>query len=351
MNLSKQLINWYRLNHRDLPWRQSADPYIIWLSEIILQQTRVEQGLPYFNKFLLNYPEISHLALAPEEEVMKLWQGLGYYSRARNLHATAKIIHYKYKGIFPCDYLQIRELKGVGDYTAAAVASFAFNQPHAVVDGNVYRVLSRFFGEDTPIDSTLGKKIFAELAYEVLNKKLPSIHNQAIMEFGAMLCRPANPDCNICPLNQGCVAFKNQLVGKLPVKANKTKVCNRYFNYLLVRYNNAIYLNKRKAGDIWETLYELPLIETSNAGDAAELMQSDTWKSFFSKNNFQLKTIKNYPVHKLSHQHIHARLIELVLKEKPDDFFVNSFMKISESDAGRYPVPRLIEKIFTDHLS
>lgn len=350
MYLSKELIKWYNLYHRELPWRQTSDPYIIWLSEIILQQTRVEQGLPYFNKFLDNYPTISHLAVAPQEEVMKLWQGLGYYSRARNLHETARTVHNKYDGNFPSDYLQIRQLKGIGDYTAAAVASFAFNAPYAVVDGNVYRVLSRFFGDKTPIDSTSGKKIFASLAQEILDKKSPALHNQAIMEFGAMLCRPALPDCKNCPVRTGCFAFNNNQVTSLPVKGNKTRVTNRYFNYLLVRYNKTIYLNKRKAGDIWEALYELPLIETLSAADASELMRTERWNSLFSEKQFFLKSVKKYPVHKLSHQHIYARLIELELTGNPDELFVNSFIKISEADAGNYPVPRLIEKIFADHL-
>ncbi len=208
MNVSNTLIKWYLLNHRELPWRSSTDPYIIWLSEIILQQTRVDQGLPYFNRFVDKYPTISHLAKAPEDEVLKIWQGLGYYSRARNLHATAKLVHQQYAGVFPSNYDQIKALKGVGVYTAAAITSFAFNQPFAVVDGNVYRVLARLFGESTPIDTTTGKKLFAELANDLLNKKTPGIHNQAIMEFGATLCRPASPDCHICPFNGQCIALR-----------------------------------------------------------------------------------------------------------------------------------------------
>ena len=350
MNVSKTLIKWYHLNHRELPWRSSTDPYIIWLSEIILQQTRVEQGLPYFLRFVDKYPTISDLANAPEEEVLKIWQGLGYYSRARNLHATSKFVHQHYQGIFPSEYDQILALKGIGDYTAAAIASFAYNQPFAVVDGNVFRVLSRLFGESTPIDTTTGKKLFTELANDLLNKKTPGIHNQAIMEFGATLCRPSSPDCHICPLNGQCIALREGKIGILPVKAKKTKVSKRYFNYLLVRHKKGIYINKRKQGDIWEMLYELPLIETELLENPEILMRSAIWKSYFTKKQLFLKSVKSYPVYKLSHQHIFARLFEMEITGEPEPLFANSFIKINESDAGNYPVPRLIERIFSDHL-
>lgn len=207
---SAKIINWYQQNKRDLPWRTTNDPYFIWLSEIILQQTRVDQGMSYYLKFTQTFPTISHLAKADNEKVMKLWQGLGYYSRARNLHTTSQIVHSDHKGQFPDSYESILELKGVGEYTAAAIASFAFNKPHAVVDGNVYRVLARVFGILTPIDSTQGKKEFRELAETLLNKKDPALHNQAIMEFGALQCKPVNPDCSSCPLQSMCYAFEKE---------------------------------------------------------------------------------------------------------------------------------------------
>lgn len=351
MNVSRILIDWYRINHRSLPWRETKDPYIIWLSEIILQQTRVEQGTPYFNKFVAKYPTISELAKAPEADILKLWQGLGYYSRARNLHITAKIVAEQYNGKFPSDYQLIRALKGVGDYTAAAIASFAFSEPYAVVDGNVFRVLSRIFGENTPIDTTTGKKLFAELASSILNKKAPGIHNQAIMEFGAMLCRPSAPDCHICPLNDQCIAFRENAVNMLPVKEKKVKVSKRFFNYILVRYKDNIYLNRRKSGDIWEKLYELPLIETENHQNPEMVMNSAAWKSLFTNKQSQLKSVKNYPVYKLTHQHIFARLFELEITGKPGPILVSTFLKIAERDAVNYPVPRLIEMILSDHLN
>ena len=233
---SQKIIFWYEHNKRDLPWRNTRDPYLIWLSEIILQQTRVDQGMSYYLKFVGEFPTVKQLAKADNEKVMKLWQGLGYYSRARNLHTTAKIILLEHKGVFPKEFETILALKGVGEYTAAAIASFAYNKPYAVVDGNVYRVLSRVFDISTPIDSTQGKKEFNHLAGELLDKNKPAIYNQAIMEFGAMQCKPINPYCAVCPLNTMCLAYSKKLVAELPVKSKKTKVRDRYFNYIVLNY-------------------------------------------------------------------------------------------------------------------
>ena len=233
-HFSEKIIAWYDQNKRDLPWRNTKDAYLIWLSEIILQQTRVDQGMDYYLKFAKEFPTVKHLAKADNEKVMKLWQGLGYYSRARNLHTTAKIISEKYHGKFPDEYSDILSLKGVGNYTAAAIASFAFNKPYAVVDGNVYRVLARVFGIESPIDSTQGKKEFETLATELLDRKKPASHNQAIMELGALQCKPVNPDCSICALNTMCFAYSKKRINELPVKAKKTKVRNRYFNYIVL---------------------------------------------------------------------------------------------------------------------
>ena len=242
---TKKLLKWFVSNYRPLPWKGEKNPYLIWLSEIILQQTRVEQGLPYYEKFRKKYPTIKDLALAPEDEVMKLWEGLGYYSRARNLHTTAKFISKDLDGIFPKTHKEILALKGVGSYTAAAIASFAYNLPYAVVDGNVYRVLSRYFGIATPIDSTDGKKEFALLAQELLATEKPGAYNQAIMDFGATHCMPKQPKCITCLLNKKCKAFTENRIDILPVKTKKIKKRTRYLNYLIINQGNQVFINKR----------------------------------------------------------------------------------------------------------
>lgn len=257
-NFSNAIENWYKEYKRELPWRDSADPYVIWISEIILQQTRVVQGYDYFVRFMKRFPDVATLAEADEDEVMKYWQGLGYYSRARNLHAAAKSMN----GVFPKTYPEVRALKGVGEYTAAAICSFAYNMPYAVVDGNVYRVLSRYLGIDTPIDSTEGKKLFAAVADELLDRKNPALYNQAIMDFGAIQCSPQTPNCMFCPLADSCAALAKGTVAELPVKQHKIKTTNRYFNYIYVRMGVHTFINKRTGNDIWRNLFELPLIET-----------------------------------------------------------------------------------------
>ena len=231
MIFSKTLINWYSVNKRELPWRQTIDPYYIWLSEIILQQTQVAQGLPYYVKFTEEFPSVFHLAKAQEGHVLKLWQGLGYYSRARNLHTTAKYIAAELKGEFPNNYKDLLKLKGIGDYTASAIASICFNKPEAVVDGNVYRVLSRYFGIDTPINSPKGAKEFKQLAQELIDKKDPATFNQAIMEFGATQCKPQSPDCTLCPFTSSCIAFNENRIIELPVKIKSGKAKKKYFNF------------------------------------------------------------------------------------------------------------------------
>jgi A/G-specific adenine glycosylase len=275
---------------------------------------------------------------------------LGYYSRARNLHEAAKSIVNEHHGVFPDQFEEIRKLKGVGDYTAAAIASFAFNLPFAVVDGNVYRFLSRIFGVDTPIDSTEGKKQFAKLARQLLDEKNPGTYNQAIMEFGAIQCKPNNPNCSICPFNDRCVAYREDLVSTLPVKSRKGTVKIRYFNYLMVRYNKRIYMSQRKPGDIWGKLYELPLIESNKSIAHHKLMQSSEWKSLIGSQQFHLKSVKDYPVHKLSHQHIHTRLFEIVMKEKPKELLSSPFVDVKDSEVFELPVSRLMESILTDHF-
>ena len=268
MELKKQfaklLLQWNNNhNNRHMPWKGEKNPYLIWLSEIILQQTRVEQGLPYFLSFKQKYPSVKHLAEADEDEVMKLWQGLGYYSRARNLHETAKNIHVNLQGKFPGSFEGLIELKGVGDYTASAISSFAFGEKKAVVDGNVIRVLARVFGIDTAFDTTEGKKKFAVLAQELIDDEEPGTYNQAIMDFGAVLCTPQNPLCDTCPFQKKCMAYQQNRIDDLPVRKKKVKIQERYFNYLAIKNNSEIFISKRTGNDIWKNLYELPMFETA----------------------------------------------------------------------------------------
>lgn len=256
-----RLEEWYARHGRQLPWRQTCDPYCIWLSEVILQQTQVAQGIDYYNRFISRFPDVQRLAAASEDEVMLLWQGLGYYSRARNLHAAAQQI--AQAGVFPSDYDSIRLLRGVGDYTAAAIASIAFGLPYAVLDGNVYRVLSRYFGIQTPIDTPAGRKAFRLLADEMLDHRRPALYNQAIMDFGAMLCTPRQPHCQDCPLSESCQALAEGLVDRLPRKSRRPKVTDRYFTYLYICSSDGrLLIQRRGPGDIWQGLYQLPLIET-----------------------------------------------------------------------------------------
>lgn len=266
-----KLLQWYHVYKRSLPWRSVNDPYKVWLSEIILQQTQVVQGLAYYERFVQEFPDVHSLAMASEEKVLKLWQGLGYYSRARNLHTTARFISTELKGIFPSTYNDILKLKGIGPYTAAAISSFCFGEPRAAIDGNVYRFISRLKGIHTPIDTTEGKKEFALMAEVLLNKKEPGDHNQAMIEYGALVCKPANPVCNECIFNDDCIAFSQRTVSELPAKSKKLKQRQRYFNYFLIENEGAIYLEKRSGNDIWKNLYQLPLTETEHEVTPEEL--------------------------------------------------------------------------------
>lgn len=343
--ISDKLIWWYKKNKRDLPWRNVSDPYKIWLSEIILQQTQVIQGLNYYIKFTETFPTVIDLANAPEDKVMHLWQGLGYYSRARNLHAAAKAIKTNYQGKFPNTYDSIKELKGVGDYTAAAVSSFAFNLPHAVVDGNVYRVLSRLFNIYTPINSTQGKKEFQLLADELLNKKQPALHNSAMMEFGALWCKPQNPKCEECPLQAQCLAFQNKTVSQLPVKDKKIKIRNRYLHYFIFNYKDSIYIQKRTEKDIWQNLYEFYLIETDQAEDPKDVLKNKELNSLI--HNFKVESITSTKKHILSHQHLYATFYEIqmntLLKSK-------NLQKIKRDDLSDYGIPQLITKYINSRI-
>lgn len=310
MDLSDELIQWYFKNKRDLPWRDTTNAYIIWLSEIILQQTRVEQGMPYFHRFLEKYPDIKAFAAADEGEILNLWQGLGYYSRGRNMLKTARQIVAEFGGEFPVAYEQLVRLKGIGEYTASAISSFSANQAKAVVDGNVFRVLARYFGISEPTNSTRGKKLFQDVANDVLNKENPGLHNQAMMEFGAMLCKPKNPDCNICPVRSGCYAYNNNAIAELPQKLKKAKIRERFLNYIVVTDSDTILMNKRDETDIWANMYDFPLIESKSRLTAQEVILLPEFKTFFGENSLIINT---YPIkkHALTHQHLHAQFIHI----------------------------------------
>jgi A/G-specific adenine glycosylase len=321
MNFSAELISWYEDNKRDLPWRNTTDAYIIWLSEIILQQTRVEQGLPYFYRFAEKYPTVTAFAAADEDEILRLWQGLGYYSRGRNMLKTARLVQQQYNGVFPVSYTELIKLKGIGEYTAAAVSSFSSGEARAVVDGNVYRVLARYYGIYEAINSPKGKNMFQQIATDVLNCTTPAIHNQAIMEFGAMLCKPKNPACGICPVRIGCIAFKSNATTSLPVKINKVKVRERFFNYMLICDGKRILMNKRNESDIWANMYDLPLVETAELIEPHKLLAMESMKIFGK--NITLNESSAIIRHILTHQHLFIRF--LVLNDFPEELQENWF--------------------------
>jgi len=341
-HISNILTEWYQCNKRDLPWRDISDPYKIWISEIILQQTRVKQGLSYYLQFIDRFPNVKTLAEASENEVLKYWQGLGYYTRARNIHKAAKQIITDFNGVFPIKHADVLKLAGIGDYTAAAICSFAYNQPYAVVDGNVYRVLSRLFGIKTAIDTNSGKKEFTILAQNLLSLHEPAFHNQAIMEFGALQCTPNCPDCVNCALNSQCKAFELKIVSELPVKTQKTKVTNRHFNYLFIVFNESTFLQKRTAKDIWQNLYEFPLIETDKLLNTEELINNQQFKLLFDGVT-ETKIIKttNPVKHVLSHRVIYAQFISIKISDLPKSF--SHFNQIPISELDNYHVSRLME--------
>ena len=341
-NFSNAIENWYKEYKRELPWRDSADPYVIWISEIILQQTRVVQGYDYFVRFMKRFPDVATLAEADEDEVMKYWQGLGYYSRARNLHAAAKSMN----GVFPKTYPEVRALKGVGEYTAAAICSFAYNMPYAVVDGNVYRVLSRYLGIDTPIDSTEGKKLFAAVADELLDRKNPALYNQAIMDFGAIQCSPQTPNCMFCPLADSCAALAKGTVAELPVKQHKIKTTNRYFNYIYVRMGAYTFIHKRSGNDIWKNLYEPPLIETDREWTEEELYASPQFREMLAGGEEPIvRLVRKGVKHVLSHRVIYANFYEVILPENSASFA--KYQRISVEDLHKFAVSRLVNQFFS----
>lgn len=343
MSFSNVLIYWYLQNERDLPWRKTKNPYLIWLSEIMLQQTRVAQGLSYFMKFKETFPTVFDLAKADEQTVLKMWQGLGYYSRARNLHFTAKYISEELNGEFPSTYNEIKKLKGIGDYTASAISSICFNEAAAVVDGNVYRVLSRYFGIKTAINSSAGIKEFKSLAQTLIDETQPGTFNQAIMDFGALHCKPQNPLCETCPFVNSCVAFEQNLTKELPVKEKKLKVRNRYFNYLVIITNDKkTILSERKNKGIWQGLYQFPLIESSENIDEKAIVLSEKFQNLFlSETTISLFNDQEI-VHKLSHQHLYTK------------FWIVKVASLKEAiikwkEVKKFPVPVLIANFLNEY--
>ncbi len=336
----KILTVWYQQNKRDLPWRTKNDPYQVWVSEIILQQTRVDQGTAYFLRFIERFPDVKTLADARENEVLKVWQGLGYYSRARNMHVAARQIMNEYNGLFPDTIINIGKLKGIGGYTAAAIASIAFGLPYAAIDGNVYRVLSRVFGIETPIDTTEGKREFSNLANELLNRQNPAMFNEALMEFGALQCTPQNPDCSRCPFRDQCIAFNQNRIGTLPFKSKKTKVKNRFFNYLFIRQEESFYLDKRIENDIWHNLYQFPLIESTKALTIIELLTNEQFKSIFIGLEIVIESVSPEIIHILTHQKLHVRFIEIIIPKSGKSL---PWIKVRPKEIYDYPVPKLID--------
>ncbi|HMG83718.1 MAG TPA: A/G-specific adenine glycosylase [Ferruginibacter sp.] len=343
---AKKLLAWNGSNNdREMPWKGEKDPYKIWLSEIILQQTRVEQGLAYYNRFITQFPTVQKLAKAPETIVFKLWEGLGYYTRCKNLIASAKYIAGELKGKFPVDYEGILSLKGVGPYTAAAISSFAFNLPHAVVDGNVFRVLSRFYGIATPIDSTAGKKEFTQLANELLDKKLPGIYNQALMDFGATVCKPQQPLCGTCPLQTSCSAYLQEITNELPIKEKSIIKKTRWFYYLIIEYNNAVLVHKRGAKDIWENLYEFVLIENDKILPLENIKKLPAVKKIFGKTSFEVMQISKPYRQLLTHQTIHGQFIKIkVAAPLP----IAGYEAVSQKRLDKLPFPKFITGYLKD---
>ena len=347
-DFQERLMSWYAQSHRPLPWKGEKDPYLIWLSEVILQQTRVEQGLPYFERFRQHYPTVEQLAAAPQDEIMKLWEGLGYYSRARNLHAAAKYVAEELGGQFPDTYEGILQLKGVGPYTAAAIASFAFGLPCAVVDGNVFRVLSRVFGIELPIDTSVGKRHFTGLAQELLDASQPGAYNQALMDFGATQCTPKKPSCKSCPFSNMCTALKADSINALPVKSKKLTKRERFFHYLAINHEGKMLLCKREGKDIWQNLYEFPLLEWAhNTITEEELRESALWQQLFGGQEVQISRVSAPYQQQLTHQKIIATFWTV---DAPTQFSPTtiSYLAIDKKKLEKFAFPRVINRYLND---
>lgn len=339
--ISTILLDWYAREGRDLPWRRTHDPYRIWLSEVILQQTRVAQGMAYYERFTARFPDVASLAAASEDEVLRLWQGLGYYSRARNLLAAAREVVDRFGGTFPRRLDEVRSLRGVGDYTAAAICSAAYDEPCAVVDGNVYRVLARLFDIDLPIDTTAGRRAFARLAQEQLDPSAPGRYNQAIMDFGALQCTPSAPRCDCCPLSGRCLALAAGTVAERPVKQGRTRIRDRWFHYLHITSGDRVLLRRREGRDIWQGLYEFPMIETPAPADLPDLLADPRLTELLDGTPWQLLRTVALPLHQLSHQRIHARIYRI---ETPVLAPAAEALAIPASELGEHALPRLLDR-------
>lgn len=345
---SDKVVKWYEHNKRDLPWRDTKDPYKIWLSEIILQQTRVNQGLPYYLRFIEKFPDVKSLASAPEQEVLRLWQGLGYYSRARNLHNCAKDLVSNYNSVFPSTFESLKKLRGIGDYTAAAIASFSFKQPVAVVDGNVFRVLARVFGVDQVINSPEGKKVFTELANTLISQNHPDLHNQAVMEFGALFCTPKNPQCTQCVFSSECVAARNGIQHILPVKLKAKAPRKRYFYYFVIRKGNSVWMKKRDKKDIWNGLFDFFLIEKNKPASIKDIMKQWNQQNGTDTGIGEVGVSNTYK-HVLSHQIIITKFI-LINRALLNGAFTNEPMQsYSSKKVSELPKPVLISRFLNDY--
>ena len=342
---SANLMRWNREgNARSMPWKGEKDPYKIWLSEVILQQTRVDQGLKYYERFVRCFPTIKELALATDQEVYKMWEGLGYYTRCKNLLQTARMIFLELDGIFPATYSDILKLKGIGSYTAAAISSFAFNEPHAVVDGNVQRVLARYFGITTPVDTMKGKRFYQGLAHELLDKKKPGIYNQAIMDFGATICKPQNPLCEECIQRPDCVAFNKGFVSRVPVKEKALQRKTRWLYYFLIQVNDKVYIRKRSEKDIWENLHEFVLLESQTALNTP-LKKYSFLNDLFRGDIYEISHISKTYKQVLTHQNIHGQFI--VLKAK-SELIIKGYTLVKKDTLALYAFPRLINKFLSE---
>ena len=343
---TNKIYHWYEKNKRNLPWRNVDDPYQIWISEIILQQTRVAQGITFFNNFISCFPNVKKLASASEDEVLKQWQGLGYYSRARNLHFTARQIQKEFNGNFPSNYKNILALKGIGKYTAAAIASIAYGLPYPAVDGNVIRVLSRYFGYTDNVDSAKGKKEIEQIAAEIMETKNPGMHNQAIMEFGALVCTPKSPKCLSCSVNETCFANLNNLQNQIPVRNIKSTQTIRHFTYFYIDAGKHTFIEKRSKNDIWKNLYQFPLLETPQELTITEIANHEYFKR--ELNSPAITFISKIKKHVLSHQIIFARLVKVEPQNNPGNFNPK-FIQINKKDIFTFAVPKLLER-FIDEL-
>lgn len=337
-DFTRNLLRWHVFhNKRAMPWKGERDPYRIWLSEIILQQTRVEQGWAYYEKFIKTFPNVHMLADSTQEEVYKLWEGLGYYTRCKNLHATAKIISYEHQGIFPGTYDEIIKLKGIGPYTAAAISSFAFNEKKAVVDGNVQRVLARYFGVSTPVDTPEGKKMFSHLAQALIDDDSPAAYNQAIMDFGATICKPKNPLCEVCVQSPDCVAFNNRFVDEVPVKQKKLKIKNRWLYYFIIENGESVYIRKRESKDIWQNLHEFILLETDNEHHSLAL---SFLNELLQHQSYELIAESGIYSQQLTHQHIKGRFLRIRINGEIN--LDGSYRLVKKININDYAFPRFI---------